>query len=52
MKYSTTKCSAEEMGDNRENTGNNPTGHYVISRWERVFWKLCIINWNQNKKVP
>lgn len=51
MKYSTTKCSAEERGDNRENTENNPTGHYVISRWERVFWKLCIINWNQNKKV-
>lgn len=51
MKYSTTKCSAEEMRDNRENTENNLTGHYVVSRWERVFWKLCIINWNQNKKV-
>lgn len=51
MKYRTTKCSAEEMGDDRENTENNPTCHYVVSRWKRVFRKLCIINWNQNKKV-
>lgn len=35
MKYSTTKCCAEEMGDNRENTENNPTCHNVVSRWEK-----------------